>query len=360
MNLPNLLTLSRLLAIPVLALLLFGRYPGHDQLAAGVFLIASLTDTLDGTLARRQGTVTELGKFLDPLADKLFILSVLIFLVAQQELPAWVVVVIFGREMLITILRSLSAAQGHVVAATPFGKTKTVTQVGAVLLLILARPYPQLSLISLVGIGVAVVFTVWSGVDYLYRFRHVIGRQAPMAAPPDHLVDWLAEDLAGSGSTLAVAESCTGGALGARLTDKPGSSRWFLGGVVAYSNQAKRDLLGVDEELLDRHGAVSAEVAVAMAQGVRRRLGADVGVAVTGIAGPEADATEKPVGLTFVAAAAEGGELHRRHLFKGDRLANRQQAAEAALKVLLDLRTDVRYNPKALDTRVQEPWLRRF
>src|SRR5438270_12295115 len=95
----------------------------HDQFAAAVFVLFSLTDTLDGTLARRRGQVTELGKFLAPLADKLFILSVLIFLVAQQELPAWVVVVIFGREMLIPILRSVSAAPGDVLAAAPFGRS---------------------------------------------------------------------------------------------------------------------------------------------------------------------------------------------------------------------------------------------
>ena len=145
MNLPNALTASRLLAIPVLMVLLVARFQSHDQLAAAVFLAASLTDILDGNLARRCGQVTELGKFLDPLADKLFILSVLIVLVQEQELAAWVVVVIFGRELLITVLRSVSASAGHVIAATPFGKTKTVLQVAAVLLLILQRPYPPLT-----------------------------------------------------------------------------------------------------------------------------------------------------------------------------------------------------------------------
>ncbi len=358
MNLPNLLTLSRLLAIPALALLLFGRFPGHDQWAALVFLAASLTDVLDGTLARRRGLVTELGKFLDPLADKLFILSVLIFLVAEGELPAWVVVVIFGRELVITVLRSLSAVQGSVIAATPFGKTKTLTQVGAVLLLILARPYPQLRLLALIGIGVAVVFTIWSGVDYLYRFRHVFGA-GPAPTPPATLeaagaVAILADDLIQAGATLAVAESCTGGGLAARLTDLPGSSRWFLGGVVAYSNQAKQDLLGVEARRIKAHGAVSAEVATAMAEGVRRRLKADIGASTTGISGPGADGTDKPVGLTFVAVASAAGTHCRRFLFDGDRRSNREQAVEAALEMLLDLRTGVRYTAKALDAEVVE------
>src|ERR687886_472498 len=174
MNLPNALTAGRLAAIPLLMVLLVSRLPYHDQLAAAVFVLASLTDTLDGNIARWRGQVTELGKFLDPLADKLFILSVLIVLVQEGELAAWVVVVIFGRELLITVLRSLSASQGRVIAATPWGKTKTVSQVFAVLLLILQRPYPDLHVPALLALGFAVAFTVLSGIDYLWRFRHVL------------------------------------------------------------------------------------------------------------------------------------------------------------------------------------------
>lgn len=175
MNLPNALTVARLLAIPLLMALLLGSMPYHDQLAAVAFLAASLTDTLDGNLARRRGEVTELGKFLDPLVDKLFILAVLVVLVAQGELAPWIVVVILGRELMITVLRSVSATQGHVIAATPWGKTKAVVQDAAVLLLILQRPYPALDVPAQVAVGAAVVFTVLSGVDYLWRFRHVMG-----------------------------------------------------------------------------------------------------------------------------------------------------------------------------------------
>src|SRR5215471_1117802 len=183
-NLPNALTVSRLVAIPVLMVLLVLRFPYHDQLAAAVFVAASLTDTLDGNLARRRSQVTELGKFLDPLTDKLFILSVLVVLVQEKELAAWVVVVIFGRELLITVLRSLSASQGRVIAATPFGKTKTVLQVAAVLLLILQRPYPILELPANVVVGLAVAFTVVSGLDYLWRFRHLLMRMDSRAPLP--------------------------------------------------------------------------------------------------------------------------------------------------------------------------------
>jgi nicotinamide-nucleotide amidase len=343
MNLPNALTISRLLSIPVLMVLLVVHFPYHDQIAAAVFVLASLTDTLDGNLARRRRQVTELGKFLDPLADKLFILSVLIVLVQEGELAAWIVVVIFGRELLITVLRSLSASQGRVIAATPFGKTKTVLQVAAVLLLILQRPYPILELPANVVVLLAVIFTVTSGLDYLWRFRAVFARVplptgggAPGAeSPVDPLVRRLHERLRGSGLTLAVAESCTGGLLAAAITDQPGSSAYFKGGVVAYSAEIKERLLGVPPELLQRHGAVSAEVAEAMAEGARRALDADLAVSITGIAGPEADGTEKPVGLTHVWLAAAGGGDGRRFVFPGDRWANRRQAVSEALALLL-------------------------
>jgi CDP-diacylglycerol--glycerol-3-phosphate 3-phosphatidyltransferase len=345
MNLPNALTVSRLLAIPVLMVLLMVRFPNHDEVAAAVFVAASLTDTLDGELARRHDQVTELGKFLDPLADKLFILSVLIVLVQESELPAWVVVVIFSRELLITVLRSLSAAQGRVIAATPFGKTKTVLQTAAVLALILHRPYPVLGLPAAVLVALALIFTVASGLDYLWRFRDVVARvetllpeggdTAELESAVDPLVRRLHDRLIGGGLTLAVAESCTGGLLASAITDQPGSSAYFKGGVVAYSNELKERLLEVPRDLLERHGAVSAEVAQAMAEGARRRLAADVALSVTGIAGPEADGTDKPVGLTHIWLAVGDGGEGRRFVFPGDRWANRRQAVREALGLLL-------------------------
>src|SRR5207244_2555235 len=175
MNIPNALTISRLAAIPVLMALLLLRFPGHDQVAAALFIVFSLTDTLDGQLARRYGSVSDLGKFLDPLADKLFVLSVLIVLVQEGLVASWVVVVIFSRELIITILRSVAASQGTVISAAPLGKTKTITQMGAVALLILQRPYPVLVPFAGLAVLVAVAFTLFSGLDYLVRFRHVLG-----------------------------------------------------------------------------------------------------------------------------------------------------------------------------------------
>ncbi|MBI2104212.1 MAG: competence/damage-inducible protein A [Candidatus Omnitrophica bacterium] len=131
--------------------------------------------------------------------------------------------------------------------------------------------------------------------------------------------------------TLAVAESCTGGLLAARITDAPGSSRYFLGAVVAYHNDVKRRSLGVPAATLARHGAVSAQVAKQMAQGVRRLAGSDMGMAVTGVAGPSGGTRRKPVGLVYVGLADGRRTLSRRYQFFGDRSAVRAQAVQLAL-----------------------------
>lgn len=135
---------------------------------------------------------------------------------------------------------------------------------------------------------------------------------------------------------LAVAESCTGGIVGGRLTAVPGSSRYFLGGVVAYHNRAKAALLLVPPEMIRRHGAVSAPVAAAMARGARRTFGADVAVAVTGIAGPGGGSRGKPVGLVHLAVCGGGVTRMRCAVFAGDRRRVRDQAADLALILLLE------------------------
>jgi nicotinamide-nucleotide amidase len=145
----------------------------------------------------------------------------------------------------------------------------------------------------------------------------------------------IGQELVGAGETVAAAESCTTGLIAARLTEHGGSSAFFRGGVVAYDDDVKTALLGVAEETLARVGAVSEEVAIAMAQGVREAVGADWGVSSTGVAGPDGGTAEKPVGLVHVAVAGPGGivrEAHRR--FPGDRESVRDRAAAAALHLL--------------------------
>ncbi|MDD4185705.1 MAG: nicotinamide-nucleotide amidohydrolase family protein [Candidatus Methanomethylophilaceae archaeon] len=131
--------------------------------------------------------------------------------------------------------------------------------------------------------------------------------------------------------TLALAESCTGGGLGEMITSVPGSSDFFLGGAIVYSNSAKESVLGVRRSTLERYGAVSAEAASEMAEGARRIFGADIAVAITGIAGPGGATEGKPVGLVYTAVSFRGCTDTREHRFAGDRAGIRRMSAESAL-----------------------------
>ena len=131
--------------------------------------------------------------------------------------------------------------------------------------------------------------------------------------------------------TIACAESCTGGLLAHLITNVPGSSVYFKGGVIAYANEAKTKLLGVPPLAMKRFGAISVTVAQAMARGVRRKFKTNLGIAITGIAGPGGATAEKPVGLVFIAIASGKGSRARRFQFQGSRLKIKQQAAQAAL-----------------------------
>ncbi len=133
---------------------------------------------------------------------------------------------------------------------------------------------------------------------------------------------------------LAVAESCTGGLLGKYITDIPGSSDYFLGGIIAYSNDVKIRELSVPPDIISRHGAVSEQCARAMADGVRRRFDAELGVSITGVAGPDGGSAEKPVGLTYIGLSSNDKAVVREHRFAGDRERNRERAATIALDII--------------------------
>lgn len=160
--------------------------------------------------------------------------------------------------------------------------------------------------------------------------------QEPQPAPLDALAARVGERCRATRRSLALAESCTGGLVGHLLTEVAGASEYLRGGVVAYADETKRTLLGVPAGALDRHGAVSAQVAVAMAAGARERFAADLGAGVTGIAGPSGGTAEKPVGLTYVAVADRAGSTVRRHQWSGDRSANKRDSARAVLELLLE------------------------
>lgn len=159
----------------------------------------------------------------------------------------------------------------------------------------------------------------------------------PTDADLEALAEKLGRALTARGWRLAAAESCTGGWIAKVLTDVAGSSQWFEGGVVAYSNAVKTHLLGVPRELLDAEGAVSEATVRAMAEGARSRLAAELAVAVSGIAGPSGGTADKPVGTVYFAWAAPGGVTAARRIYAGSREAVRRQTVALALERLVDL-----------------------
>jgi CDP-diacylglycerol---glycerol-3-phosphate 3-phosphatidyltransferase len=172
MNLPNGLTLMRIFLVPLLVAVLLTQY--SVLIAAAVFLAASLTDLLDGYFARKRGQITTLGTLLDPVADKLLISSAFISLVQLQLVPAWMVVIIIGREFAVTGLRSIASAQGFTIDASQFGKIKMVTQVAAITFLILGmpggNPNPTFQKLGFITLWFVVIFAIVSAADYFWRF----------------------------------------------------------------------------------------------------------------------------------------------------------------------------------------------
>ena len=136
---------------------------------------------------------------------------------------------------------------------------------------------------------------------------------------------------------IATAESCTGGLVGHKLTNISGSSNYFDRGIISYSNESKIELLDVPKNIIDKYGAVSNEVAVAMAEGIRRKYRVDVGLSTTGIAGPTGGTKEKPVGLVFIGISLKGNSYAKKFIFEGDRLRNKELSCNAALNMLLDV-----------------------
>lgn len=182
MNLPNALTLLRIFLVPILVVLLLTRSDGGLFLGTAVFGVAVLTDYLDGYFARRRNQVTKFGMLLDPLADKLLTAAAFISLVEMSAVPAWMVVIIIGREFAVTGLRNVAAGRGVVIAASALGKGKMVSQVVAIFLLLLATRFPLLEAPALVALWVVVGLALVSGVDYFLRYWRDGGRAAPKGA----------------------------------------------------------------------------------------------------------------------------------------------------------------------------------
>jgi CDP-diacylglycerol--glycerol-3-phosphate 3-phosphatidyltransferase len=194
-NLPNSLTVVRIFLVPLLVVVLLTNFDGlrvfgvsKETLGATIFAIASLTDWLDGYLARRRKQVTGLGEWMDPLADKMLITAAFVSLVSMNVARPWMVAVILGREIAVTVLRSIAHASGQALPASPLGKVKMVSQVVAVLALILgSRPLPQVFVIGQVALWVAAITAMVSAADYYRRFNVIMSSKpaAPPSVAPD-------------------------------------------------------------------------------------------------------------------------------------------------------------------------------
>ncbi|MDR2108811.1 MAG: CDP-diacylglycerol--glycerol-3-phosphate 3-phosphatidyltransferase [Coriobacteriales bacterium] len=363
----NIVTTVRIALIPVFVFVILAPWPSWIEdnaiaellsgikplIAAAVFSLLALTDSVDGYLARSRNEVTTLGKFLDPLADKILVTAALLALTELGTLPAWIALVIIGREFLVSGLRMVASAEGLIIAASPLGKVKTVFQVIAIILFLLK----DMAMLRQLGdmlwnviqyfcwavMVIAVLLTLLSLADYFFRSAAALGlplkigsgATAPQATPAAQVI----ERALASGRSIGAAESCTGGLIAAALTAVPGASEVFKGAVVSYANQVKQQGLGVSAVTLARYGAVSEETACEMAKGALRALDVDVAVSVTGIAGPGGGTPEKPVGTVWIGTAcrAADGSFSARaehRLFAGDRAAVRNQTVEAALQLL--------------------------
>lgn len=171
MNLANKITLLRIILVPIFLIFIAVKIPFGIYIATFIFIVASLTDKLDGYIARSRNQITRFGKIMDPLADKLLVTSALVSLVEFHMIPAWISMIIIAREFAVTGLRSVAAAEGNVIAASKLGKAKTVSQVVAIIsaLININQKHPVFTYLFYMTMTVAVVITIVSGVDYFYK-----------------------------------------------------------------------------------------------------------------------------------------------------------------------------------------------
>ena len=175
MNLPNKLTLLRILLIPVFIIIMMSNITNHYLIACLIFIIASITDALDGYIARKNNLVTDFGKFMDPLADKLLVISALICMIESNLVAGWMVIIIVARELTVSILRAIAAADGKVIAASGGGKIKTISQMLAIIILLFGANSSNNLLLQIgtIFMLIATIFTLYSGIDYLYKNKEL-------------------------------------------------------------------------------------------------------------------------------------------------------------------------------------------
>lgn len=361
----NIITLVRICLVPVFVVALLSPWPswfGIENLvtyelksfiAALVFIVISCTDWIDGYLARSRNQVTDFGKFIDPLADKILVMAALLSLIELQVLPSWPVLIMLIREFIVSGLRMLAASKGVVIAASWYGKAKTVLQIVAIVLFlfkdgiylpsvksITENPFYIFAWLVMIA---ALVMTVVSMLDYISKSKELLGfgkNGKALKQQSRSIRDLAAEVVSGAtakGVSLATAESLTGGKIAAAITSVPGSSAVFKGSIVSYVNSVKDSLLHVDAQMLESDGAVNSSTALQMAEGACVAIGARAAVSVTGIAGPGGAEEGKPVGTVYIGWTFDGISGSEKFDFDGDREAVRDATVRKALDILLKL-----------------------
>ena len=362
----NIITLVRICLVPVFVVALITPWPTwfsitgvssttKSLIAALIFILISCTDWLDGYLARSRGEVTNFGKLMDPLADKIRVCAALLALVELRVLPSWPVLIILAREFIVSGIRMVAADKGVVIAASWYGKAKTVTQIIAIVLFIVkdsilpvTSPNPfdnPLYVLSWLVMVVALALTIISMMDYFAKARHLLGfttskeralqqEENAKSESNEEIARRIIESASEKGATIGCAESLTGGLIAGALTAIPGSSQVVHGAIVSYVNDIKHRELGVNAEVLKTEGAVCEAVARQMAEGARKNLDVDIAVAVTGIAGPGGEEPGKPVGTVWAAVSTQNSCKAMCFHFEGNREEVRNATVREALRMI--------------------------
>lgn len=376
----NVITLIRICLVPLFVVAIISPWPEWFSLppvanqekslvAAFIFVVISCTDWLDGYLARSRNEVTNFGKFMDPLADKILVTAALLALIELGTLPSWVVLIILAREFIVSGVRMMAASEGVVIAASWYGKCKTVFQMIAIVLFTIKDSYMVgsindafgdiLWMVSWAVMIIALILTIVSMLDYVVKAKDLIGfspKKSPKAndgmidITPDgarelspvekrsinpHELESLAQDVINlarkNACTIGCAESLTGGLITGALTAIPGSSSVVKGSVVSYAPSIKEKLLHVPHQTITDDGVVSDATAEAMAQGALQALDCTISVAVTGIAGPQGAEPGKPVGTVWIGFATSNTCTSQEFIFPGTREEVRLLTVHAAL-----------------------------
>ena len=303
------------------------------------FLLASFTDFLDGYLARKNNQITDLGKFLDPVADKILINSMVIFLVVpasyapgQMTFSIWCAIILVARDIVVDALRFIAAQKGKVIAANIFGKIKTVLEMVAICFVLLnSWPFNYFDnhWVARVLVYLATAASFISGIIYVVKNIAVFKEDK-------NNTKTLKEDFVNKGLTLGSVESFTGGLFASEVTKVAGASNYFKGSAITYATEEKEKILGISHDLVEKYGVVSEQIAFEMAEKGRSLLNVDVCVSFTGNAGPSA-MEDKPVGEIYIGISDKKQTMVYPYQLKGDRKSIQTQAISLAIEHLLKI-----------------------